>query len=304
MLNTQSMRAFMVALTGAAVALLLPADAHAIASAASPTQLYTQALETMSALPQPRFMSFTTSVSAHGMNVALVQGKGTASNRAGFEIGFGASGLMPTTMWKAIHRAADDRTVVFKDSTPLIVTSPMYDPTWQGADDWLRYGIRGGLSPLNSTPVATPRPNTAVLTPAQATPNGLKTIATLTVMAPGAYEITDAGPGTCPNGSAGNRLHLVARRDPDGHPLTDVVLDSSTNRFCTMRFNVGHGGLMSLTGSFELHFGEVNGYWIIKDGVAQFLLRTFGFGAKNATITFDYQDISYPKSVPDSMFPS
>jgi hypothetical protein len=279
-----------------ASASLSSAAANAQSAPPSAEHLYVTALVAMRAAPQPAFATFTTDVGATGMKIAIVPVKRPSGDFAALALGWG-SGMATNTSWDTVHRSADDRTIVIKDRRKLIVLSPMYDPLWQGAYTWLRYGFRGEppSSPGNAD-AATPAP----LQPSPAA-SDVPAIGGVVAMYPASYVVMDAGDASCPNGVAGRRLHLVARSDPETHPLTDVVVDPAANRFCSMRFNMGRASLVSLTGSFELHFGQVAGYWLTTDGTADILIR-FGFGVKRAHLTFAYSNFTFPPTIPDERF--
>jgi hypothetical protein len=268
-----------------------PVCAADIGERPSATRAFVEAVQTMERLPQPARVRFTTHVQATGVNIALVEGHGRSAGYAGFELGWGG-GMRPETSWIGFHRHEGDRTVLVKDGKPLYVTSPMYDPSWDGAHDWFRYGFSGTV---RSARAAAPSPSPSPMPVPAAEPGALRVIGSVRALNAGDYVVEDAPAATCPDGRAGRPLRLVARTDPEHHPLTEVIVDAE-NRFCTMRFNIGQTSMVSLTGDFELHFGSVGDYWLTTDGSARFLFRAFGVGAKRATVKFTYGDFGFPSS--------
>jgi hypothetical protein len=99
-------------------------------------------------------------------------------------------------------------------------------------------------------------------------------------------------------------LHLTAQVSPASHPLTDVVIDAHAGRICTMRFNLVRGNAFSLTGVFDLNFGERSGYWVVVDGAANVVFRVFGLGAKHASMSFAYTDFVFAAQPPDPLLAS
>ena len=118
-------------------------------------------------------------------------------------------------------------------------------------------------------------------------------------ISPGAYAIEDGPVQPCPDGSSGRHLHLTARTQPEAHPLTDVVIDDRAGRICTMRFNLVRGNAFSLTGVFDLNFGDRDDYWVVIDGNAQVVFRIFGLGAKHASMEFRYTNFVFAAEPPD-----
>jgi hypothetical protein len=289
----------------AAASLLLPliaqpsrAETETSAETPSPTQAFVQAIETMERLPQPERLRFTTQVEATGVNIGLAEGRGASAGYVGFELGWGG-GMRPKTTWMGFHRHDGDRTVIVKDGKPLYVTSPMYDPSWDGAHDWLRYGFSGTIISDKPTPAPTPTP----VPTAAPQPSALYSIGSVRALNPGGYIVHDAAAAACPDGRPGRHLRLVARTDPQQHPLTDVVIDDA-HRFCEMRFNIGQTSMVSLTGDFELRLGSVGDYWMTTGGTARFLFRAFGIGAKRATVNFTYADFGFLGSEADIPTPN
>jgi hypothetical protein len=67
---------------------------------------------------------------------------------------------------------------------------------------------------------------------------------------------------------------------------------------CTVRFNIGQTGAVALTGSAELHFGDVEDLWLVTDGRIDLLARVFGIGAKHMAL-----DVRYDRFMRESAAP-
>ena len=246
-------------------------------STESATSLYSRALGTMKQLQQPRSMRFKVDVHATGVGVQLRE---DPKNYASLVVGFG-SAFTGQGDWTSLYSGETNRTTVERShDSSLLAISPIFNPTWLGAYDWLRYGLHG-QPPLSV--MATPA---SIATPI----DGMKEIAVVAAVNPGAYDVSYSGNAACPSGTPGLHLRLIARTDPRVHPLTDVTIDPITMRFCSMRFNIGNASGISLTGSFELHFGDRQGYWLVTDASSNLLFRLFGFGAKHAQLNLTYSN--------------
>lgn len=89
------------------------------------------------------------------------------------------------------------------------------------------------------------------------------------------------GAARCSNGDEGHALHLVARRDPQAHPLTDAVVDVQTGGFCEMRFGFRQSGPLSATGVMDLNLNRVGGH---------------------ITSQVDYRGFTFPATLPEAYF--
>ncbi len=273
-------------------ALALTWSAHA-AQPPSATAYYERALEVMKALPEPTFMTYTENVSATGIGVGMYPSRVDGS--AYLYIGWGPANK-PAISWKTNYRAVNIEAITLPDGRHMLGHSPVYDPSWNGAYDWLRYGLHG---PVPSSP--TPSPHAAGASVATA---AVPTIALVEALGSASYRIYEGGSATCSNGDPGHRLNLAAIGNADGHPLNYVVIDTRNVRFCTMGFHLPQeSGLVALTGSFELHFGTVGSYWIITDGTGDLLMRSFGVSVHHAHLAFSFHDVAYPSMLSDPLFP-
>ncbi len=264
-------------------------------NAPSATAYYEAALNTTKSLPQPAYIAFTTTVVAEGLTFHVTP---YHTHEAWLGLGLG-DGSAPHS-WQSDHRASTDTTVILTgDGERLRALSPLYDPTWDGANDWMRYGVFSAAQPPYD-----PQPHTQGSPVPQVMPSDstIKTIAVVSVMGAKFYRIDDGGRAACPNGAPGHALRLSAIRDPDLHPLTGVIVDVASSRFCSMQFRIGNGSALGLTGSSELHFNDVGGYWMTTDGTTTFLVRVLGIGVKKAVLHFSYHDVTFPPALPDSLF--
>jgi hypothetical protein len=248
----------------------------------SPSQLYVRALSVMQSLPEPPFVTYRSQFSSPAMRIDLAPDRGYAS------LYLLINDLESTLSVQASYRSAERRVVLSEPGgQELVALSPIFNPTWTGAYQWVRYGLQGAPAPVAPSPQAS-------------APPGLETIAVVNALSPGAYDVDDAGAQNCPSGSAGDHLRLRARFDPDNHPLTDVVIEDDSSRFCVMRFGVGSSGTMyTLTGYIELHFARVANYWLVTDGDGKVGMQMFGRTYKEAPLAFVYSDVAFvPQAAP------
>jgi hypothetical protein len=264
-------------------------------------QAYAQAVAVMATLPQSPYTSFTTSVATVGFGVRTQ----TEHDVASLVVGFG-SAFKTTASWQVALRSADGKAVVRSADAPAAEThSQLFKPTWQGAYQWTRFGFGHPAVPPPQ-PVAPQTAAAQVGTPQSAASSAAApdaadagVIGRVQSISPGAYRIEDGPTETCPDGQAGRHLHLTAQISPETHPLTDVVIDDRAGRICTMRFNLVRGNAFSLTGVFDLDFGDRSGYWVVVDGAANVEFRVFGLGAKHASMRFAYTDFVFATQPPD-----
>ncbi|MBV9269785.1 MAG: hypothetical protein JO165_01735 [Candidatus Eremiobacteraeota bacterium] len=267
------MLAFILA---AATAALVPA---------TPLQYYSQALVTMQRLPEPAYVSFDTTVTARGWGIAQPCHQGKIQ----WEIGLGRGLQQRQISWHAEYASRDNDELIrtVKGDTCRGPSEAFDRPTWRDAYAWVRYGF------------SQPPNNTQKADTSHTASNNLKTIADVSVIAPGAYRISDGGPQRCPSGSAGHLLHFAARFDPMKHLLRDAVIETATMRICIIRLDldsyqaVGTG----YRGDLKLDFGEVGGNWIVTGGHAAFALRMVGMSLRTFALDFSYANIAFPTTV-------
>lgn len=75
------------------------------------------------------------------------------------------------------------------------------------------------------------------------------------------------------------------------HPLTDVTIDLATTRFCSVRFSLP---LRGAYGYSELHFGDVQGYWMTTSDHAD--MRAI-LGTLHFELYITYDEMRFPKAL-------
>ncbi|HEX3463122.1 MAG TPA: hypothetical protein VHS78_03580 [Candidatus Elarobacter sp.] len=238
----------------------------------------------MRGLPEPRYLTYVVNVTS----------KNLASVKLQVNDGVGVMRILagngtPSASWPASYRERDDLVSVAGGPLGHVLThSPIFIPTWTGVYEWFRFGVDGRPIPVNpTTPTAAPvQPS-----PASAVPQ-LSVIGTVTALSPSAYRITSANADPCPGGERGRHLHVEPRTgDRRMHPLTDVTIDLATTRFCSVRFWLP---LRGSHGYSELHFGTVNGYWMITSDDAD--MRAI-LGSLHFELHVRYDDMRFPDAL-------
>ena len=283
------MRSRLATIAIAAVLLVVPSTTFAGTPTADDEKLYADTIATMRDLPEPPFVTFLFDVTLQGkISTALLDRHGRAVFRIWTD---GASGWgQPSGSWATSHRASDDlSSVANRPHSHLLSRSPVFNPTWTGAYDWLRYGIEGAPPPK-------PAPQ-----PSAASDEQLKVIGMVKALGPSSYRITAADPAVCPGGEPGRHLQLAARNgDIKMHPLADVVIEIAHTRFCTMRF---HGPAVTGVAFAELHFGTVHGYWMTTSVDHEWrTFGQFGIGGERASWHVTYDDMRFPDALGDALF--
>jgi hypothetical protein len=261
--------------------------------AAPPEEFYRMALAQMQHVAEPPFVTYRTSVpSGHTSVIVRSDPNGYA------KVSIRASTLVePARTWDVAYRGADGAaSIALPDGHRAITGLALFDPTWRGAFRWMRRGITG-------TDAVEPPPDESpdVVQKNGGTPPPV--IAVVEAFGTNSYSVEDGGPTPCADGRDGRHLHLVARGDPVTHPLTDVVVDTQSMRFCTMRFHqTVRGGLNKGYFDIDLHFGEVGGYYLITDGKVTGGIRAYLFVAFNLDTAFTYDAVALPRSLPPDLF--
>jgi len=261
------------------------------------TKVYQDAVAAMEKLPQPSFLTFHTSVKSSGMRFVV----GSVPNRkdhASFAVIFGRSTNLETS-WLGRYRAQDNRSMIVQDGKPpLIVSSPLFNPTWLGANDWLK----NGLFSESPDAQATPTPLSTIAPTATSSPEDIRVIGRVVAVNSKDYIITRGPSESCPGDTAASdHLHLVAKNNAEAHPLTDVVVNSA-GLFCTMRFSLGARSALSFRGAFRLDFGMVDKFWLVRSGTADFAIRALGISTLRSHVVFSYLDYDVPPSLPITDF--
>ncbi len=172
------------------------------------------------------------------------------------------------------------------DGTEGLSHSPFYDPTWSGMQSWLRYGLQG--APVRS---AAPAPEATDAASTQA----LVSVKAFTVAF---YRLEDNGDAVCPDGSPGRAIHMKAYRDLDAHPLSDVIINTQSGRFCTMRFHLYVPGAVSFTGFVELHLRDVDRFCLATDGSVEGDVNDIvAAQTRHARIEFTRSAFAFPSPV-------
>lgn len=268
--------------------ILLAAAALIAAVSAPPTprEYYARALDTMNALPQPAYATFDMNLNASGVEIGT---SCTPKAGAAFNVGWGR-GMRHEIQTQGEYSLSGNAAAIREnDGTFCRDDAAIFKPQWAAMHDWMSYGI-------SETPHAAPRKTTA--TPQ--TGSGLQTIANVTAVAPAAYDVFDYGAAICPSGTPGHHLHLIAVSNPDAHPLTDVIIETASMRFCMMRFNLVNAVAAGTgaKGDMTVDFGESNGYWSVTHGRAVLSLRLLGASLKHFSLDLSYADMQYPQQLP------
>lgn len=258
--------------------------AAAISMPPTPAQYYTRALQTMNALPQPAQLTYNLDLEISGAGASTACWHDSQQQYTVLEVGWGRAMKHDLHLGGRYTLATDSGALRLQDGTYCRARASLLKPVWPAVHDWMRYGFDG------PPPSAKTQPQ-----PVQPVMQNIPTIASVTAVSPGAYRISDAGSALCPGGTAGHALHLVARSDPDAHPLTDVIVETSTMRFCSMRFR-----LISATvagtgakGDAVLDFGENAGFWTVTHSDTVLSLRMLGISLKHFSLDVSYSDFAY-----------
>jgi hypothetical protein len=262
------------------------APAQETPAPSSPEAFYSSAVESMRALPQPQYATFT--MEGEGDNLSI--GLRIIRHLVWLEMITGPAGF-PST-WSIRHRTDDySSEITDYDGRRLVSTRAFFDPTWYGAFRALRDGML--MYQQTDAPVS------SYATPAPGPSPDLRTIAVVTVIGSNVYRVEDRGAATCANGDPGHALHLVSREPDPRHQLADVTVDLRNMHFCTMRFNVRESGF---SGSVEQHYGSVGGYWLQTDGVIETGIRTLGIMVGHGVWRYRLTQMTFPRSISAETF--
>ena len=253
----------------------------------SAEQYYAQALRTMRDLPQPNYATYSVHIHTTGLGFVLAR---EPNGKATINLPWGGSG---DATFSAAYRKSDDLTTIKTGQGWGIIRDPLFNPTWNGVRDWIRYGL--SHRPDSATAQPSPTPD----------PNGLPVIAAVRAMGAAFYRVTDAGAATCANGDPAHRVHLIAYRDALDHPLTDAVIDARTDRICFVRFEMRQSVVAAgYSSTFELNIVDVNGESLVRSGAIDVIARVAGIGVKSVRVTFAYDRFAFPATLARDMFPA
>jgi len=265
-----------------------------IAASPPPSALdfYKGAYDRMRAEEQPEYATYTTTIHTAGSRLIMSRDTKNGDLEAGLSLG------RPDKpgSWEISLRSADESTsTALTDGTHGISRFPLFNPTWGGAYEMMRYGWDGPPDP-------TPTPGGAAKKPAPA-PSDEPVIAVVKAISPGFYRIEDGGPDTCEDGSEAHRVHLIAYHDPIAHPLTDAVIDLDTGDFCQLRFGLhANAVVFGATGEMVLNFSRINSFQLVRDSSLSFDLRAAGIRLKHIAMQIDYSHFQFPAAIPDAVF--
>jgi len=253
------------------------------------TQYYARAIEAMGDVPQPNFATYDVHVHVRGMGFMLER---EPNGKASIGLGWG-SDTRPDASFPAAYRKSDDLTSVLTPQGWGVISSPVFDPTWNGVNDWMRYGFNG--RPDAATALPSPTPDV----------NALPEIAAVQAMGLAFYDARDGGAGTCANGDLAHRIHLIARSAPLEHPLTDAVIDERTGRLCAVRLAM-HQSVVAFgySSTIDLNIADIDGQSLVNGGSIDIIARAAGFGVKHVTMTFAYEHFAFPPTLAPDMFPA
>lgn len=256
--------------------------AAAVTAAPTPQQYYARALDTMNALPEPAYATFDMDVQASGAEIATAC---TPKAGAAFSIGWGR-GMRHEIQTQGEYSLSGNAAAILEKGTYCRDDVAIFKPQWAAMHDWMRYGISDSPHPAARRAPQNHKNGEA----------GLQTIATVTAVSPAAYDVFDRGAAACPSGTPGHALHLVAVSNPDEHPLTDVIIETTTMRFCMMRFSLVNAVVAGTgaKGDMTVNFAESNGYWSVIHGHAVLSLRMLGVSLKHFVLDTSYTNMQYP----------
>lgn len=275
------------AIACAMAAVLVPARADDL----TPAELmYSDALETMSAVRQPPFVTYRAVVSGGKTSLSVVElPDGHAKPM------FQQSDYpFDQSSWSVAYRDADERAAIdLGNGERAVSTQAIFNPTWAGVYAWVRHGL---ISTIDATPL--PPSAEPTTTPSESIP----TIAIVSVLGTAYYRVEDRGSSRC-DGKPGHALHLIARRDADKHPLTDVVIDRATRRFCEVRLSFEGGDYeLSMHGSVLLHFADVQSFYLVNAATFDIVVRHEGVYVNRGRVDVRYENERTPSALPRAAF--
>jgi CubicO group peptidase (beta-lactamase class C family) len=264
-------------------------DAGTVASESSSAQaFYAAAVATMDRVRQPAFVAYDLHAQSDNIHVGLQ----VLSKNVWLLF---QSGSAPTD-WNVKHRTQDYVSeVVDKNAGDrrYVSARPLFDPTWFGAFRALRDGMLGFQNPDPSRDALT------IAEPTAQPETSLHTIAAVSVIGPGIYAVEDRGLATCPNGDPGHAFHLVPRRRDPRKQLSDVTVDLKSMRFCMIRF--GWNALW-FTGFVEQHYADLDGYWVVTDGLLDGTLRVLGIKTHHFIWNYHLNNMTFPEELSPQTF--
>jgi hypothetical protein len=252
----------------------------------SPETFYSAAVDSMRALPQPQYLTYTIAGEGENLSIDLT----VIRHLVWLQMTTGETDA--PSEWAIRHRTNDYASeITDEDGRRLVSTRAFFDTTWYGAFRALREGMLmyQRIDPSVSA-YATPTPGPSP---------DLRTIAVVEVFGTNIYRVVDKGPATCTDGAPGHALNLVPRDRDRRHQLTDVVVNLSNMHFCTMRFYVRDS---EFNGTVEQHYSTVGGYWLQTDGMIETGIRALGIMVNHGVWRYRVTRMTFPASIPAETF--
>jgi hypothetical protein len=261
----------------------------------TPERAYVRAVDEMRSLASPAYATYTSAWHSTGLGFDFAEDDG----RIQISVGVGRSFTNDRT-FAASYRGADRALDYTSGTQRLIGRGRLLEPTWAGAYDILRYGLRGHpLAVASPAPAPTDADAAGSPAPVETAPADIASVAAIS---PLFYRVEDAGTRPCAGVGFGRALHLIARTSIQKHPLTDVILDPQTGRFCSMTFVVKESGVAGITGHYTIDFAPFGSYWLVSHGTIVIDVRLFGVAAKHTTLEWTIGDVTTPAALSDDAF--
>jgi hypothetical protein len=272
-------------------------------------EMYRSAVLAMNAQPQPEFVAFTMTLASPDAVIYVENDNGRV------EIDLSIGHVRPPSDYSSVYRSTDALAAIeFPDGGRGLNRGGLFNPTWTAASFWMRYGLHTPISvatpqpapsasaePISSTRTSPQPPEESDVDAATGIPEP-PTIGGATVFSVLNYRLSDSGLTNCPNGAPARRIHMVAYRDPDKHPLTEVSVDPTANRICAMRFQIHGGGVISYRGAIDLRFQTVGPYDLVTDGDVDIEAHALGIVHKHVSMTFTRKEFRFPPALPAGAF--
>jgi len=250
------------------------------ASPPTAAEYYAQAIARMQSLPLAPRVEYQMSVKGRGAHITLMR-----DARGVLQMSM-LSGSSPNPQRWVVNYTdvAHTASVAFENGSKAVTHIALFNPTWEGAYEWLLNGMFGAPErDINAHPNAMP-----------STKPILSVIASVTAMAPSAYEISDSGAQTCPGGESGHALLFSPRTSSSSHPLRRAVVAVSSGLICSLEFDMrGSGGIVGVTGVVVINFRNIENHWVSSDGQVNMEGRFLGFGVEHIALDFKREHITF-----------
>lgn len=191
---------------------------------------------------------------------------------------------------QAAYRSSDHLTAIDTPKGWGTTQMPIFDPTWSGIYDWIRYGFDG--PPKNAKADETAQ-----------RPIEAPTIATVHAMGVAYYNVMDGGPAQCPDGAPGHRVHLSARENATAHPLTEAIIDASSGEFCSLSFGFVSSGIFSARGAMTLALTHEDRRVLVTGERIEFNVHALMIQFKHIVSNVTFSNFAFPASLPEAYFP-